>query len=396
MNRALWVLVLAAAAGMLRPVGTTPSTQPLWVTGYWYSPPVWGGLPVSDIDYSGLTHIVHYGVLPAADGSFDSTSLQDVSSYAGALISAAHSHDVKVLLGVAQTRVGGDFLDATQPGTLDTFISNIMNLVQTYGYDGVDLDWEDRVDAGQFHALVQGLRSQLNALTPRGTLTGAFFEPQNVATIASLFDQINLMGYDLCAVSDGFTWHNAALYNRGNRNQRSVDVMVSRFIAPPYSIPASRLGLGIPFYGYVWRGGSGTPTGGVTGPAQSWTTQPTMRSVQYRAIVSDATLWQDANKRRDVQGGGAPYLSVGSADPGNSVFVTYDDETSIAQKVSYAVAQGMGGVMVYELSGDYLPGHTPQHPLLQAVKTALRPSTRPTGRPGRPSPVERPRVPVRP
>jgi chitinase len=339
-----------------------------WATGYWYSPPVWGGLPVSDIDYSAVTHIIHYAVLPNSDGTFEPKSLKSITDYAPDLIRTAHQNGVKVLIGVAQTSHGGDYAGATRPAMLAYFTSSVMNLVEAYGYDGVDLDWETHVNPQQFTDLVHNLRERLNARTPRGQLTGAFWEAGwYLAWMQDAFDQINVMTYDNCSPVEGFSWHNSALYKSEGR-KRTVDWRIGLFAS---RIATSKLGLGIPFYGYVWTGGAGSPTGGVTGPGQTWTIPPSMHPRDYRLILSDPSLWRDAYKRRQDAAGKVPYLSIDRPGSDSDVFVTYEDEISVSEKVRYAKARHLGGVMIYELSGDYLPDSSAKHPLLQSVKTAM-------------------------
>ena len=348
---------------------TTAAPQKLsWVTGYWFSPPVYGRLPISDIDFSALTHIIHYSVLPNPDGTFEAKSYGVLTTYASDLIQAAHQNGVQVLLGVAQTASGGDFMRATSPDSLPTFIDQIMALIDVYGYDGVDIDWENDIDPVQFTNLVNGLRARLDARPTRGILTGSFWDVCcSMETLQGAFDQINVMAYDDCTPSEGFSSHNSPLYNGGDPRRRTVDWRMNNFAAV---VQPAKLGLGIPFYGYVWRGGGGTTTGGITAPGQSWTTAPRMTAMDYRKIIADPTLWQDGYKRRDWSGS-VPYLSIDRPGSDNDVFVTYEDEVSVAQKVTYASNRGLGGVMIYELSADYLPGQVPNHPLLEAVKNAL-------------------------
>ena len=45
---------------------------------------------------------------------------------------------------------------------------------------------------------------------------------------------------------------------------------------------------------------------------------------------------------------GAPWLY----DAGQQVFISYEDPTSLEQKANYVVANGLGGVMIWELSAD--------------------------------------------
>lgn len=367
MIRTLRTLILVLASGCSLNT-TATSTALSWVTGYWFSPTIYGRLPVSDIDFDAVTHIIHYHVMPASDGTLERRSLSQVVRYAPELIETAHRNNVRVLLGVAETSVGGDFMGATHPQHLDAFVSNLMDLVETYGYDGIDIDWEHAVDPSRFTNLVTALRKRLDALPVRGLLAGAFWEVCcALRELQDAFDQINVMTYDNCSPADGFTFHNAALYNLGDPRQRTVEWRMRQFLAV---LPARKLGLGIPLYGYVWRGGSGTSTGGVTLPAQTWTVAPTMTAIDYRVLARDPQLWREVHKRRDQPAGNVPYLSISDPDPARSAFVTYDDEVSIAQKVLYATGHGLGGVMVYELSADYFPGETVKHPLLQAVRRA--------------------------
>jgi chitinase len=365
------VLFLTLITGVTVKTGTAQA--PFWVTGYWLSPPVWGGLPASDIDYSALTHIVHYPVLPNSDGTLDPQSLKFITDYAPDLIAKAHQNGVKVLLGVAQTSSGGDFLNATSPANLANFIGNIAAIVQAYGYDGVDLDWEaGPIDTQKFSNLASGLRAFLDAQTPRGQLTAALFEPARVpAQIQDAFDQINVMTYDLSNPGDRFSWFNAALYNDGDTRKRTVDWRMGQF-TPKFA--HSKLGIGIPFYGYIWRGGQGTSTGGVTGPGQTWTVAPTIRTLNYGALISNPSLWQDSYKQRDMGAGDIPYLSIDNPGSDNDAFVSYEDGTSISAKVNYARAWGLGGVMIYDLSSDYIPNGLSKHPLFDSLKAALGPS----------------------
>ena len=108
-RRCTLAIAVAVSVILLLPVNPVRPAQRLsWATGYWHSPPAWGGLPVSAIDYSALTHIIHYAVLPNNDGTFESQSLKYITDYADDLIRAARQNGVKVLISVAQTESGGD------------------------------------------------------------------------------------------------------------------------------------------------------------------------------------------------------------------------------------------------------------------------------------------------
>jgi chitinase len=130
-------------------------------------------------------------------------------------------------------------------------------------------------------------------------------------------------------------------------------------------VPAAKLSIGIPFFGYIWRGG------GVTAPGQKWTSTPVVQQIYYRDIVRE---WSIEKAMRDPVAL-VPY--VGGTIASSTYFLTYDDEWSIADKVRYAVNQRLGGWIIWELSADYLPGQAVTQPLLNTIgETVLLPRSR--------------------
>jgi chitinase len=199
-------------------------------------------------------------------------------------------------------------------------------------------------------------------------------QPSLIAALAKYFDHIYIMTYDFSGAWPGWvTWHNSPVKDGGGRFPGtgrplpSVDRMVDDFIAA--GAPKRKLGIGIDFYGYVWSGGSGTPTVGASAPGQSWTTPPQVTpNVPYFTIYKD--YFRPEYYRWDTLAQAA-YLSVHPSPDLADKFVSYDDEHTCRSKVEYAVSKGIGGVFIWELGGGYLPGtFSERDRLLQAVKQA--------------------------
>ncbi|HYQ87074.1 MAG TPA: glycosyl hydrolase family 18 protein, partial [Bacteroidota bacterium] len=144
--------------------------------------------------------------------------------------------------------------------------------------------------------------------------------------------------------------------------------MVDGFTAA--GIAAGKIGIGIDFYAYVWSGGSGTPAGGATEPRQSWSSAPSVQSnLPYSSMMQ--TYYQPQYVRWDASAQAA-YLDIDNAGSANDKFISYDDETTCQKKVQYTRDKGIGGVIIWELGGGYLPASFPNRDrLLQAVKQAL-------------------------
>jgi chitinase len=373
--------VLTLCTGVL--FSTFSARAAFWVTGYY---PGWeqADMPASTIDFTTLTHIIHFSILPNADGTLDANANNITTVNSADIVANAHAAGRQVLICVGGGGSESLFQGATSAANLSSFINNLTNFVAARGYDGVDIDWEPlpSTDAQQFTNLVIGLRTALNGFSQHKLLTvaaGAYppygdsatADYQMFAMLQNQFDQINIMTYDLSGPYEGWvTWFNSPIYDGGYHFPSSgglvpsIDGAVNNFIAN--GVSPGKLGIGLAFYGYVWSGGSGTSTGGVTQPRQSWVNTPTTTAYGYNTIMSgyfqtNLYHWDDLAQ--------AAYLSITNVNPADDMFVSYDDERSCQAKVSYARNHGLGGIMIWELAQDHEAGQT--DPLLQSVKQAL-------------------------
>jgi chitinase len=253
--------------------------------------------------------------------------------------------------------------------------------MKTYGFDGIDIDWEYPVSGGlqngraedkqNFTLLLQALNLALDTqgasdgreylLTIAGPAAADKLANIEVLKVAGTVDWINLMTYDYNGNWNSFTGHNAPLSKptgypgpAGLYAQATVDAYLAT------GIPASKLVLGMPFYGRSWSEVGSTNNGlyqsGVTGPG-TW--EPGM--LDYKDIVArygtaaGYTRYWDASAQ-------VPYLYNKTA----GVFVSYDDPQSLQAKAQYAGQKGLGGAMIWELSAD-----TTDRVLLDAVRRGL-------------------------
>jgi chitinase len=354
-----------------------------WTTGYY---PGWeqAGMPASSIDFSTLTHVIHFSVVPNSDGSLNTSDNGISTNNSADIVLQAHAASRQVLICVGGGGTESLFQGAASAANLSAFINNLTNFVATRGYDGVDIDWEPlpSTDAQQFTNLVNGLRSALNGFSQHKLLTvaaGAYPPYGDSATAGYLmfaalqnqFDQISIMTYDLSGPYGGWvTWFNSPIYDGGYRFPSSgglvpsVDGAVANFIKN--GVAPSKLGIGIAFYGYLWTGGSGTLSNCITGPRQSWTNAPTATAIRYSDIM--AGYYQTNLYHWDASAQSA-YLGITNIVPTNNKFISYDDQRTCQAKVSYARNHGLGGVMIWELAQDHQSGQP--SPLVQALQQAL-------------------------
>jgi chitinase len=364
-----------------------PVHADLWSTAY-YAGWMQGTLPASNVDFTAVSHVIHFSVVPNANGSLNSSVNSLTTANSTDVVTRAHAAGRKVLfcVGGADSQTG--FQGATSAANLSTFVTNLVNFMVARGYDGIDLDWEPlpSTDFPQYTNLVNSLRTALNGFAPARLLTAAVGaypvygdsptgQYTMFAALQAKFDQLNIMTYDLSGAYSGWiTWFNAPTYDGGTRFIStgalvpSTDGAVSKFLAG--GVAPGKLGIGLAFYGYVWSGGAGTSTGGAALPRQSWTTAPTTTAPSYDTLMT--TYYQPQLYHWDTNAQAA-YLSLDNAGSANDKFISYDDEHACQAKVSYARNRGLGGVMIWELGSGYRPGQPAgqRDPLLQAVKQSL-------------------------
>ena len=334
-------------------------------------------MPAAAIDFTALTHIIHFSAVPLSNGSLDTTVNSLSAGNSANIVTNAHAAGKKVLFCIGGANSQAGFQGATTTANRGTFITNLVNLMVSRSYDGIDVDWEplDPGDAQQFTNFITGLRSSMNAVSPQKLLTAAIASPPTppglLAAVQSQFDQINLMTYDLSGAYPGWvTWFNAPIYDGGYRFPStgalvpSADGMVSNVVAA--GVSTGKLGIGIAFYGWIWTGGGGTSTGGAALPRQTWTKAPATDQQSYNVIMS--TYYQTTLYRWDTNAQAA-YLTIDNAGSNSDQFISYDDQRTCQSKVSYARNTQLGGVMIWELAQDHHSGQP--DPLLQAIKQAL-------------------------
>ena len=368
----LALLLLLAVAFSVQAAGAAPPKRPakpnpLWVTAYYA---VWvqqaGAPSPAQIDYSAFSHLIHFAVVPASDGTIDTSKDNITPEDSAAVIAPAHKAGRKVLLSVGGWLSAAAFRSAYSDAHRAVFVANLVHLVTSRGYDGLDIDMEplEASDAPGYETFIRDLKTQMTTANSKLLLTAATAaQPEMFARLSPQFDQINLMTYDLAGPWTGFkTWHNSALYGDGQTPMNpgqpfpSASGMVERFIAA--GVPRRKLGIGAAFYGTVWTGADapGQPISGVT----------MQTGVTYATILD--TYYQPGRAHWDSSAQ-APYLSI---DGPTKQFVSYDNEALCRKKVEYARAQGLGGVMVWELGSGYCPTLPvgKREPLLSAVKRA--------------------------
>ncbi len=367
------LLLLAACLALL---SATAGAKP-WVAAYYAG---WqlahgsdGYLPSSVVDYSCVTHVMLFSLVPRADGSLDSSSNFLLASGSAAVIRAAHAAGAKVLVSVGGWGSESGFLSASGASVLSTFVANLVGIVTRSGLDGIDLDWEPLGggDATNFGNLAAALRSALQAVSPDLLLTTTCIEGNQalMASVQKYFDQINIMTYDMSGNYSGWvSWFNSPLFNPGlefpgtGSLLPSIDAVVKEFRAA--GVAPEKTGIGAELGGTVWTGLT-LPDQALSGLSSISYDVPLYTSngsgILQKYYNPSYYHWDSA-----AQSG---YLSVPGLLGLLGSFVSYDDSNSIRAKAAYIREQGLGGIILYELGMGYPGGG--RFPMLNSVKAAF-------------------------
>jgi hypothetical protein len=333
MMRTMRILLLATTIWMGAAIEAFSQTAP-WVTVYYAGWDKWNAVPVSetDLDYSCGTHWVSFTHGPG-NGSFSSADWD--ATREKAFVDLAHAAGKKAIYGTGGW--GADYTGIVSNVTAS--VAFVVNIMDTYGYDGIDLDWEP-IPSGQatnFKAFVMALK----AAKPNITLTVACYN-YDAAIVAcqQYIDQMNLMTYDMSGSWTGASWHNSAIFAPTTGNYGSIDQSINKYLQA--GVPASKLGFGIELYAYIWSG--------VNAPKQTGYGN-IQNTIPYYSIMQN--YYQKGTPFKWDPEGQAGYFS------GYSEFISMDYETTMVAKAQYCRDKGLGGVIVYEAGVANVPGFTP-------------------------------------
>ncbi|MEI6166299.1 MAG: glycoside hydrolase family 18 protein [bacterium] len=315
--------------------------------------------PPSAIPLQNLTHVIHAFAWPNADGSISYP--QGFLTPVPELTQRAHTAGKKVLLSLGGYTDSLGFSPMAGNSTARAkFVTTLTALCLTNHYDGADLDWEypeNTTDRQNLTLLVQDIRAYWKQAAPNLMLTmtinaddwrGKFFD---VATLHPLLDWIGVMTYCYYGSWAGMSGHNAPLYSNplDPLAAGSIDQSIRQYFHDQRGVPYNKLVSGIPFYGLAFTGTTQLYKPAAGGNACEYTVASTLNYTYNWDSVSQV-----------------PYLT---SPLNGGTIVTFEDPVSVRLKCQYAKAQGLAGVMIWELSQDLLS--IGNQPLLSAVGSEM-------------------------
>ncbi|MFK0160147.1 glycosyl hydrolase family 18 protein [Streptomyces sp. NPDC090499] len=277
--------------------------------------------------------------------------------------------NIKILWSFGGWTWSGGFAQAAANPT--AFANSCYNLVEDPRwadvFDGIDIDWEypnacglscDTSGSAAFKNLMSALRAKfgsnnlVTAATTADGSAGGKIDATDYAGASQYVDWYNVMSYDFFGAwaTTGPTAPHSPLTSYTGIPTAGFDTADAMAKFKAQGVPASKLLIGIGFYGRGWTGVTqdapgGTATGAATGT--------------YEAGIEDYKVLKTSCPVTGTVAGTA-YAHCGTN------WWSYDTPSTIAGKMSWAKTQGLGGAFFWEFSGDTSNGE-----LVSAINSGL-------------------------
>ena len=358
------------------------------------------------LDYKKLTTIVYAFFVPNANGELSTKDtyitelilkgkrnwqLEGKPEYYpnSSLVELAHSKKTEVLISIGGW-TGSDHFSSIAADSLKrkTFTKECIRLIDEYGVDGFDIDWEfpgrgSASDSIHFTSLLKEIREALDQkeigfrkrdkrdliLTIAISSSDQHMKYIQWNKVLPYLDYINVMSYDYAGFWVPTNAHKSPLFSAeegGESIANSISILKNK-----YAIPDSMMNVGSSFTGNVMSCSKGkNQLGDNHNGAYDKTLfaaskgQPTFYEIKETLHLFDEK-WDSL----------AHVNYYESKD--STLFLSCETERSVIEKAQFVKARNLNGVVIWDITGDMLEskpgsGFVKKRPLLEAIYEGLK------------------------
>ncbi|MBI3136099.1 MAG: T9SS type A sorting domain-containing protein [Bacteroidetes bacterium] len=317
-------------------VGCTPTK----IVYGWH--PYWVGSAYNNYDWSLLTHFsfFSYEVNPSTGGPLTTHGWATSTA-----VDAALANGVKVTLCV--TLFGSSDLTTflTNSTAKQNLIDNLINLVQTRGAHGVNIDFEGLPSSQttNFANFMVDLSNQMHTAIPGSEVSTVLYAVDwsnvfNFSIMEPEVDNYIVMGYAYYYQGSSTTGPNDPLYHFGSTYNVTLSKTITDYVDA--GCPKSKLVMGLPYYGYEW------PTSSLTIPS-STTGTGVARTYEY-VMTNTSGNYSTGNHTWDTDS----YTDIFTFNSSGNKQCYIPLEDAFRKRLQHVNTAGIAGIGIWALGYD--------------------------------------------
>lgn len=303
--------------------------------------PYWVGNAYQNYDWNLLSHFSFFSYeVNASDGQPITTHGWSTSA---AVDAALASGNTKVTLCV--TLFSGHTTFFGNPTAQQTLISNLINLVQTRGADGVNIDFEGlpSSQATNFANFMVDLSNQMHAAIPGSEVSTVLYAVDwsnvfNFSIMEPVVDQYIIMGYDYYWSGSSNAGPTDPLYHFGSTYNYTLSRSITYYLDK--GCPKSKLVLGLPYYGREW------PTTSTSIPSATSGSGTSRTYVQVRNNTSGNYAFANHNWEGNAFSDNYTFNDGGT----RQCFIMLD--SAYRKRMEHVLNTGIAGIGIWALGYD--------------------------------------------
>ncbi|MGG7177276.1 glycosyl hydrolase family 18 protein [Clostridium paraputrificum] len=336
--------------------------------------------------------------------------------------------NVKTMISIGGWAESSGFYTMCQtPEGRQTFANSVVDFLKEYGFDGADIDYEYPTSVKEsgnpidfpvadpmrgrlyndYLEMMKVLRDTIDEasvrdgkkylLTAAITASGWVLAGMGRGEYVQYLDYLNLMSYDYHGSWDGYVAHNSPLYS--DPEDPATTGMKYNYLSTDWSVKyfsglmdPSKIVVGIPYYTRGWEGVKpGKREGGLYGSA--W--KGKVDDSEGTGAVGIDNIWHDKLPDGSEEPGGSnPLWHVKNLladknlgyqrfwddkskvpyvwNENKKVFLSFEDEQSMGEKMDYIVNNNLGGAMIWEIDGDFSKDSTGKYVIGDTLTTIAK------------------------
>ncbi len=260
------------------------------------------------------------------------------------VVTQALAHGVRVNLCVTLFSDHATFLQSSS--AKQTLINNLINLVQSRGAHGVNIDFEGLPSSQKtnFTNFMIDLCNAFHSQIPNSQVSLCLYAVDwnnvfDIPVLKNYVDLFTIMGYDYYYSGSSTAGPTSPLYSLTSSYNYNVNKSVNYYLNA--GVPPQKLVLGLPYYGIEWPTSSSSVPSSTTGTGSSRT---------YKTVRTNSSGYYSSSNKHFNTNSYVPYYVFNDGSSWRQCWI--DDGYSLGKKMEIVWKRGIAGIGIWALGYD--------------------------------------------